>query len=315
MYQKAFKKLLLAISIAAVVTSTAACSKTPELEQDKSITIGLMSDTAAIPFILAQELDYFKEEGLEVDIQIFQSAVDRDSALQADELDGVSSDLISAGFFKESGNTLLITSRTECEYKLVAASTSGIIDVSGIAGKKIGTSTNTLMEYLVDAFAESKDIKELEKINIPKMPARLEMLKSGQIDAATLPEPLATLAIMDGSKEIASNEDLGIYPGVILFKSDFLKSNPDSMSKFYRAYDKTVNYINENGLESHFTLINEKLSFPEAVIKEFSDIKYGTAVLPSEDNVASAMEWLYKKGFIKEKFKYNDLTYSISTNK
>ncbi|NTW72402.1 MAG: ABC transporter substrate-binding protein [Eubacteriaceae bacterium] len=315
MVQKVFKKLLFAITIAALVISSGACSKTTAPVQDKKITIGLMSDTAAIPFILAQELNYFKDEGLEVEIQIFQSAVDRDSALQADELDGVSSDLISAGFFKESGNTLLITSRTECEYKLIASSASGISDISQLSGKKIGTSTNTLMEYLVDTFAESKKLKDIEKINIPKMPARLEMLKSGQIDAATLPEPLATLAVMDGSKEIGSNVDLGIYPGVILFKSDFLNSNPDSMAKFYRAYDKTVKYINENGLESHFALINEKLSFPESVIKKFSDIKYGAAVLPSEENVASAMDWLYKKEFIKEKFTYDQMTYSISTNK
>lgn len=62
-----------------------------------------MPDIDSIPFIIAQEKGYFKEEGVDVELQYFKSAMDRDSALQSGNLDGGVSDMLAAGFAKAGG--------------------------------------------------------------------------------------------------------------------------------------------------------------------------------------------------------------------
>ncbi|MBF1706100.1 MAG: ABC transporter substrate-binding protein, partial [Selenomonas sp.] len=67
------------------------------------LTIGLMPDTDSIPFIIAAERGYFAEEGVEVELQPFKSAMDRDAALQSGNLDGAVSDLLAVIFARSGG--------------------------------------------------------------------------------------------------------------------------------------------------------------------------------------------------------------------
>ena len=75
--------------------------KNQEKGKNQNLTIGLMPDVDSIPFIIAQEKGYFKEEGVNVKLESFKSAVDRDSALQSGKLDGAISDMLAETFGKE----------------------------------------------------------------------------------------------------------------------------------------------------------------------------------------------------------------------
>ncbi|SHF10512.1 ABC transporter substrate-binding protein [Alkalibacter saccharofermentans] len=276
-------------------------------DSSDKISLGLMSDTASIPFVLADLSGYFENQGVEIEIQIFQSALDRDSALQANTINAVSSDLISAGFLKESGNALIISSRTECGYAILSSPDSDINSPYDLEGKKVGLSTNTLMEYLLDLTVEKYGISDISKTNIPIMPARLEMLRENQIDAATLPDPLTYLAQKDNSKVISTNVDLGVYPGVILFNESFVLENPEAVKGFYAAYNRAVDKINDSGLEDSLKEINQIMNFPEPVLTDLYNLRYTHSSLPTEENLASALKWLYGKGFISELYSYEDM--------
>ena len=56
---------------------------------------------------------------------------------------------------------------------------------------------------------------DINKVIIPQIPTRLEMLQNGKLAAATLPEPMASIAIYNGGRLLKSSDDLGINPGVI----------------------------------------------------------------------------------------------------
>ena len=55
----------------------------------EELTIGILPAESAIPIILAKEMGYFNEMGVNVSIQAFSSPNDRNVAVQAGELDGV----------------------------------------------------------------------------------------------------------------------------------------------------------------------------------------------------------------------------------
>jgi len=92
-------------------------------------------------------------------------------------------------------------------------------------GKDIAISTNTIIEYATDKILEKYGLSpdDVNKVAVPQIPARLEMLQSGKIDAATLPDPLATVAMKNGAKVIESTDRLGINPGVLLFSDQALE--------------------------------------------------------------------------------------------
>ena len=84
-------KRFLAVVLSLMLLFVVGCGSEPREATDvnlSKLTIGLMPDTDSIPFIIAAERGYFAEEGVEVELVPFKSAMERDAALQSGNLDG-----------------------------------------------------------------------------------------------------------------------------------------------------------------------------------------------------------------------------------
>jgi NitT/TauT family transport system substrate-binding protein len=309
-------KKLISITISLILLlSVAGCSnsqKTSEPAALKTITIGVMPDTDSIPFVIADKEGYFKAEGVNVKIQHFTSARDRDSALQSGKIDGAISDVLAAAFISESGFKIKIVAATTGNYKLVASKNSNIKKISDIKGKNVAISTNTLIEYSTDKFLESASLKpsDVHKIAIPQIPTRLEMLQNGKVDAAVLPEPMASLAILNGGSLVSSTEILGINPGVLMFTSSSINANQNEIKEILSAYNKAVKYLNEEPKSQYMDMVIKECSFPTNVKDSIVLPKYKNAYLPNEKDVTSVLSWLKEKNLIKNEYKYSDLVTS-----
>lgn len=273
------------------------------------LTIGLMPDVDSIPFIIAQEKGYFAAEGLTVTLESFKSAVDRDSALQSGKLDGAISDMLAEAFAKEGGFDTVITSLSSGSYKLIAGKVEPVKSVRELAGKEVAVSKNTIIEYVTDAIAADSGMAAdaLQKVVIPQIPTRLEMLKNGKIAAATLPEPLATLAIKDGGHLVSGSDTLGINPGIILFTKKAVTGKEQELQAMYRAYNKAVDYLKQQPQEQYIDLIIEKGGFPPAVKGTLVLPGYKRATAPAEQDVQQVVRWLKERGLITKEYTYPDL--------
>ncbi|MBN2853180.1 MAG: ABC transporter substrate-binding protein, partial [Clostridia bacterium] len=87
-----------------------------------TIIIGILPDTGAIPFIAAYENGYFSEQGLSIELKLFYSAVDRDTALQTKAIDGAMTDTMALIFFNDSGLKIKALFNTTSFYYLVSGS-------------------------------------------------------------------------------------------------------------------------------------------------------------------------------------------------
>ena len=141
----------------------------------KTLTIGVMPDLDSLPFIIAEHNGYFNEEGIQVKIEHFKSAADRDTALQTDKIHGAISDMLAVVFFNDNNFDIKITSKTDGSFKLISGKNSGISKIEQSSGKSIGISKNTIIEYLTDRIMETSsiDINSPQKVAIPKIPTRL----------------------------------------------------------------------------------------------------------------------------------------------
>ena len=310
------KKLLAICLTVLALAMLAGCGTTKQADTKKEmqpLTIGLMPDTDSLPFIIAQEKGFFREEGIEVNIEQYKSAMDRDSALQSGNLDGAVSDMLAVAFAKSGGFDVKVTSFTDGSYKLIASKDSGIKDVKGLAGKDVSVSRNTIIEYVTDQILakENMDGDSINKVIIPQIPTRLEMLQNGKLAAATLPEPMASIAVHNGCQFVTGSDELGINPGVILFTAKAAADKKAEIQAMYRAYNKAVAYLNNTDRAEYIDLVIEKGGFPPVAKEALKLPKYHEAALPKESDDVDCIKWLNSKKLVTETYSYQDIVLDL----
>ncbi|RMF29132.1 MAG: hypothetical protein D6759_14510, partial [Chloroflexi bacterium] len=67
--------------------------------QDTRLRMGLLPILDVLPFHIADQKGYFEEQGIQVELVPVKSAQERDALMQAGEIDGMLTDLISIGLF------------------------------------------------------------------------------------------------------------------------------------------------------------------------------------------------------------------------
>jgi NitT/TauT family transport system substrate-binding protein len=137
------------------------------------------------------------------------------------------------------------------------------------------------------------------------------MLQNGKLAAATLPEPMASIAVHNGCRHITGSDELGINPGVIMFTSEAAEKKTEEIKALYRAYNKAVAYLNNTPREEYIDLVIEKGGFPPVAKEALKLPKYHEAALPKESDVVDCIKWLNDKGLVKDTYSYSDIVLDL----
>jgi NitT/TauT family transport system substrate-binding protein len=309
------RKIIAIMCLGIMIVALAGCTSNKKEDtaskagQSQNITIGLMPDVDSIPFIIAQEKGYFREEGVTVTLKSFKSAMDRDSALQSGNLDGAISDMLAEAFAKAGGFDTVITSLTTGSYKLVVNKDETVMSIKELKGKDVAISKNTIIEYVTDKVMVEGGLTttDINKVVIPQIPTRLEMLQNGKIAAATLPEPMATIAVKNGARILNSSDKLGINPGVMIFTSKSVQEKEKEIQGMYRAYNKAIDYLAKEPMENYIDLLIEKGGFPGAVKGTLILPQYKKPVAPEPKDVEDVMAWLQTRQLVQKGYSYKEL--------
>lgn len=283
-------------------------AETPSPEALKELTFGILPAESAIPIILAKEKGFFEEEGLTVTIQAFSSPNDRNVAVQANELDGVIGDIMTAAAFQENGLKLKITSDINEDFKILSSPDSGITEMKGLSGKKVSLVKNFLLEYIMDKFAEESGFT-YEIVEIPSFSGRSEALIANQIDGVVFTEPQASMLVSQGAHLLGSSREAGIKGGALLFTEAALTDKANEVKAFYRAYNKAVEYMNTTEV-SEFVSILTDYQFPEAIGTYLTNLKkaYESAGSIDQAQFDDIINWTKGKGLISKAYTYEELT-------
>ena len=284
-------------------------------EDKESLKVGLISSIASLPLLIAEEQGYFDESGIEVELEYFKAAKDRDAALQAGELDGVLCDQIAIAIYQSADLNMQITGKTDGSTTIVAGANSGITSVSELAGKKIAISENTMIEYTLDQVlkAAGVDITSVEKVSIPSMATRLEMLDSGEIDVAVMPNPYSDTALANGGVCLEVVDSLSdMYTSVTAFKQDVIDMHADTIKAYYEAYNKAVEYINTTDSSVYEEIIIETIGYPETMRGNIVVPKFNVNTLPTAESVEAALAWATEKGLLTKDLVPSDILNEVA---
>lgn len=277
---------------------------------NQRLTVGIMPDLDSIPFVVAQEQGYLPEY---VTLEIFKSPVDRDSALMSGGLDGVISDVLAVALAQNGEFDAYATSKTDGRYAVLAGKDSGVTSAAQLEGKQIGLSVNTIIEYVTDRIvaASGGNPSAVSKVAVPKIPARLELLESGQLDAIAVPEPYVTAAAANGAVILSTSSEQNVNPAVMLFTGDAIRNKARELKALYAAYDKAAEYINTTDKSAFMPGVIDILGLPESAV----DVElpaYTAAALPEKAEIDLAVEWLMEKGLLDKELTYGDLVREIA---
>jgi NitT/TauT family transport system substrate-binding protein len=263
------------------------------------LKVGIFLDIDSMPLLAARDEGFFAREGVAVELVVFQNPQERDAALQAGRLDGAVSDLLAAAFFAAGGFDYKITSLTDGRYGIVGSPLSENRSLAGLRGRRIALSTNTIIQYTVETLLAEAGIPHnaYEAVSTPRMPLRLELVLSGQVEAAGLPDPLLSAAVARGAPLLALIDTSGpspVDPGVILFSKKILDTRLEEVRRFYRAFYRAALRINANQ-EAYRDYLVEKVNFPRELKETYRFITYRRPALPALSQLEKVFVWLRER--------------------
>lgn len=266
---------------------------------DMSLKVGVMPAVDSAPIFLAAKKGYFKELGLNVDVQVYTNAMNRQSALQSGGLDGAMTDVIALVNNVQNGFDIKVTTSTDGVFPFLVK--KGFQEKKNI---RAGMMQVSVTNYLSDRCLADK--YNMEKVYIDEIPSRLEMVGQGKLDMAVIPEPMASQGELNGlEKRVIENGD-EFSPDVMVFTEKAIRDKEKAVELFHRGYNKAVEEIDKGDGEARDILIANLKLKPEIKDKILMP-KYHSTRVPSEEYLKGIMDWNQKVLGKRIDLKYGDL--------
>lgn len=285
-------------------TATGGAGGDPALTK---VSVGVIPIVDCAPIYLGDKQGFFKEEGLQLDIQQATGGAAIVPGVVSGSFDFAFSNLISVMVAKDKGLDLKFVANGVSTTGEKGNDVGGVVVPAGssiqspkdLAGKTVSVNNlsnigdTTIKSVIEKDGGDPKNVKFVE-VAFPDAPAALA---NKQVDAAWILEPFLSKAVAEGGTIVSSNFvemspelDIAGY----FTKADTIKNKAELTEKFTRAMNKSLEYAQEHPEEVRsivgtYTKIDEatrakiilpryRVEFSKDAFKTLGDAaaKYGT---------------------------------------
>ncbi|HET7011232.1 MAG TPA: ABC transporter substrate-binding protein [Anaerolineales bacterium] len=302
------------LSACVLILSLAGCAPRPA---SATVRIGVLPLLDALPMYVAQAEGYFADAGVSVEFIPAASAAERDQLMQSRQIDGMINDLVSTMLYNRAGQEIVVVrlARTATaefpQYRILASPKSTVDTPQDLAGVPIGISEGTVIAYITDRLLEAEGLSpdQITTIAVPSIADRMALLSSGELEAATLPDPLSSLALQAGARVVVddtAHPELGL--SLISFRAAFVQNSPEAVRAFLAAVERAVEAVNADKNRWSNILTEEQL-VPAPIIGEYVIPDFPAGSVPTEAQFADVLAWTRTKGLIQ-----GDVYYDVSVD-
>lgn len=228
------------------------------LEKTKLVVGSSVFSLGYLPLYVADAKGYFKDEGLDVEVQYFNSGTQAFQAQVAGAMDiGAQSpnQAIDAWLANQNIKAFWSTSNYPA-YEWWAAKEISSLEEAKSRNLKVGISQIGALSHLISVYALQKSGFDIEKnvdfVGVGGSSARMAALESGQVDLipASPPENLI-LAKAGYNKLVELKSILDEFEwDLYIADDDFLNNNPNTIRAFLRANVTATKFIQSNPEEA-----------------------------------------------------------------
>lgn len=280
----------------------------------RPLSFGVLPVIQALPIFVAQEMGLFYGEGVEVEIIPFQTAMEKDVALTTGKIDGYFGDLFTPIVLKAGKVDVKIVARNFISgqgrrmFAVLAGPDSGLKIPVELADVPVAVSANTIIEYVTTSLIYRAGVpaEKISLLDVKNIPIRYQMLLSGQVKAATLPEPLVTLAETKGCRVLDDDGRSELSSTVLVFSGKTIRERSREITAFLAAISNAIEIINSGHADIR-DIMNRNCRVPEPLKDTYPLPEFPELTLPEADRVEAAVSWLAARGTIRTTPKYPEL--------
>jgi len=302
-------------SKAAPAADTTKNSESTQTSALQKVKIGYSQVRISLPIFVAAEQGIFKKNGLDVELEMFDTAQPLMDALCGGKVDVAGYTALPITF---SGQ---LRSKTDLYYTtaimeddahplsmLMVKKDSSISSIKELKGKKIGIlPTAAYKAWLVMILKEngisSEDVT-IQNVAPAMTPSALE---SGTVDAMFTIDPAVTTTIQKGIGKL-------LYEGAIVPKylgspfpfgsfnmtKDFVAKNPDTAKKIVKSLDEAIDFINANQQEAKKMMANYLPDAQKPFVTSYPDASFLKSTEFSAEALMKVADLYKNQGIINE---------------
>ena len=314
-------------------TSTAESTGETSGTDEKVYKLAISPYPAFYTWYICQAQDFFKANGVNVEIVYFPVYSDSVQAFSTGQVDMIAMampDTIAPYINDIELETVLILDNSNGADGLVAG--EGIDSIEDLKGKSVATEYGTIEHFFLAQALDSVGLSEedIEFVNLSISDSAPAFL-SGTVDAASLWEPSLSMALeKEGSKLLISSADTpGLIVDELVVSGDMAANNKEDITKVINAYYDAMEFYSNNPDEaianmaelaeisvdemkvsmsgSKLFSVQECIDAMDNVAEDFSYVPYTTDVVASFlkdinmiDKVPEDSTKMYNSSYLKE---------------
>lgn len=278
------------------------------------IRFGALPVLQALPLYVASSKSLFNKEGLNVDIVSFSNAAEKEIAFSTKNIDGYFGDLVTPVVLRANGRDIVMvaanydTRHDRRMFAVLSKPGANYKSVGDLVDIPVAVSSNSIIDYVTELLLTSAGVprKSVASLECKNISLRMQMLISGQVEAATLPEPLVTAAQTLGATVLADDSGLAASQTVLAFSGSFVRTRSSEVKAFLRAVSAANELINVNP-DAVRAILVESVRLPQFLENTYPVPRFSSLQVPDREAVTSIVQWLRKRGVIGHDLSYGQV--------
>ena len=268
-----------------------------------SIIIGLLPTTDCLPFYIAQDLGYFDSCQFHVILKDFNSQMDIDESLSENKIHIGTGDLLRTMLLQDKGERVQFLLTSSRKWQLITNKKLRIRHTTQLNDRMVGVARQSIPEYYCDEINNTikKKTGQLLCPQINDVKIRLQMLYDNQLDAAILPEPMASIAEKQGHTSLPQITEHLHWAGFSVH-SQWAKLHKKEIKQIILSYNKAVDYLNKN--TTYEAPIRYTNLFSTDSIQQIINRQKNLSHLKEveEKDISKALKWMKDKKYVRSSY-------------
>lgn len=296
----------------------------PEGGNERKIGVGYLSLASSLPFFVAEDRGFFKDEGIEVEAFKLASSNEVADALLANRIDASSIAALSVWMAIEqrAPGTLRIflmsyASDKTTVHRILAKKDSNIKRLSDLKGKTIGTFPGLQMQVFTKLIlSQYFDANDLTIVPLSP-PLQKDALVAGRIDALFCLEPVGTISEeADIGMRIAVNP---LYEHILkpfptaasVVSTKFAEKCPDVAHSYVKAIYRAREFIAEYPSEAR-KLLPKYTSIKEDICQKVGIYDFWAVEVMDQTAIQELADLYTKHGILKTRLDTSSMYFKLS---
>lgn len=280
-----------------------------------ALHVALLPVHDCLPFYLAERCGLYERLGLDLRITTYQAQLDTDTALAFGHAEVAYSDIARAIMLQQDSIDVRAIAALPGELQLITPRRGRVRKLNQLHEKMVAVSRHSITDYWSDRLTDSAGMarSDIFRPQINDLRIRTDMVCNNTMDAAFLPEPFASEALIVAGNRNLSTRGLTPQLVVLLARREALADpvRRRQIGLLQQGYDQAVALADSlPALRDSLAVILRSLCLtPDTLVDSLLRRlpRFQPLAPPRQTDVEAAMSWLRSRDKIKKGYKPDSL--------